>query len=155
MVLQQVFSPKSIILDLQSTEKDELFEEMLEAVVAVQPDIDRSEALHALRERESKMSTGIMHSVAVPHCCIDTAQGVVWAIGISRAGIDYASLDGAPVHYVFMLVGNAGDNAQHLKVLKSLASVLQQPHFIEDLLQKKSAVDVYALLCECEGSALN
>ena len=64
MVLQQVFSPKSIILDLQSTEKDELFEEMLEAVVAVQPDIDRSEALHALRERESKMSTGIMHSVA-------------------------------------------------------------------------------------------
>ena len=155
MVLQQVFSPKSVILQLQSTDKEELFEEMLEAVVAVQPDIDRSEALAALRDRESKMSTGIMHSVAVPHCCIDTVQGVVGAVGISRSGIDYGSLDGAPVHYVFMLVGNTGDNAQHLKVLKGLASVLQQPRFIEELPEKKSAADVYNLLCEYETSVLS
>ena len=67
MILDQVFSPESVILNLESSDKEELFEELLESIVAVQPEIDRAQALSALRERESKMSTGIMHGIAVPH----------------------------------------------------------------------------------------
>ena len=60
-MLERVFSPKSIILNLESTEKDELFEEMVESIVSVQPTVDRAQAIAALKEREAKMSTGIMH----------------------------------------------------------------------------------------------
>ena len=116
MNLQHVFSRQSIILDLQSTDKDELFEEMLQAIITAQPDINREEALSALSERESKMTTGIIHSVAVPHCRIDTVRGVAGAIGLSKRGIDYDSLDGSPVHFVFMLVCNPVDDALHLAV---------------------------------------
>ncbi len=150
MNLQHVFSRQSIILDLQSTDKDELFEEMLQAVITAQPDINREEALSALSERESKMTTGIIHSVAVPHCRIDTVRGVAGAIGLSKRGIDYDSLDGSPVHFVFMLVCNPVDDALHLEVLKALSLKLENPLFLQNLSECKTSDDV----CDLLGKAL-
>lgn len=151
-MLEQVFSPKSIILDLESTEKDELFEEMVEAIVSVQPTIDRAQALAALREREAKMSTGIMHDIAVPHGNCMTVKSTVGAIGISRKGIEYDSLDKAPVHLVFMMLSNPSETEEHLEVLKVLAAVLQNPEFAKDITEKQSAQEVYELLCTYESS---
>lgn len=146
MNLQQVFSKESIIPDLQSTDKEELFEEMLQAIINVQPDINREEALSALSERESKMTTGIIPSIAVPHCRIDTVRGVAGAIGISRKGIDYDSLDGKPVHFVFMLICNSIEDALHLEVLKNLSVKLENPLFMQSLSECKTADEVYDLL---------
>ena len=152
MVLEQVFSPKSIILNLESTDKEELFEEMVEAIVSVQPQINRAEALAALNEREAKMSTGIMHDIAVPHGSCMTAKGIVGAIGISRRGIDYDSLDKAPVHLIFMLLSNPEETERHLSVLRELASVLQNPVFSKEVIEKQTAQEVYDLLCKYESS---
>ncbi len=146
MNLQQVFSKESIIPDLQSTDKEELFEEMLQAIINVQPDINREEALSALSERESKMTTGIIPSIAVPHCRIDTVRGVAGAIGISRKGIDYDSLDGKPVHFVFMLICNSIEDALHLEVLKNLSVKLENPSFMQSLSECKTADEVCNLL---------
>lgn len=152
MVLGQVFSPKSVILNLESVDKDELFEEMLESCVALQPTIDRKEALAALRDRESKMSTGIMHDIAVPHGNVSSATGVVGAIGISRRGIDYDALDGCPVHVVFMLICSPDAAELHLKVLKELAAILQNPVFIRGLVEKKTCEEVYDLVCQNDSA---
>lgn len=152
MVLEQVFSPKSIILNLESTDKEELFEEMVEAIVSVQPQINRAEALAALNEREAKMSTGIMHGIAVPHGSCMTAKGIVGAIGISRSGIDYDSLDKAPVNLIFMLLSNPEETERHLSVLRELASVLQNPVFSKEVIEKQTAQEVYDLLCKYESS---
>ncbi len=148
MSLEQIFSQKSIILNLESTEKDELFEEMLEAIVAVQPNINRKEALDALNERESKMNTGIMHNIAIPHGNCASAHDVVGAIGISHSGIEYDSLDKAPVYIVFMLLCNPSAVEQHLAVLKDLASVLQNPSFVKEIMEKNSQSEVKELLCK-------
>ena len=152
MVFEQVFSPESVILNLESKEKDELFEEMVESIVAVQPEIDRAEALSALHERENKMSTGIMHGIAVPHAHCDCAKGEVGAIGISRNGIDYDALDKAPVNLVFMLVCSPSETELHLKVLKELAAILQNPAFVREIMEKQSAKEVYELLISYEAS---
>ncbi len=146
MILQRVFSPKSIVLDLQSQDKDELFEEMLQAALTMQPDINRDEVVEALQVREAKMTTGILPQIAVPHCSIDTVRGIVGSLGISRRGIDYGSLDGKPVHYVFMMLCSASEDALHLEALKDLATALKNPLFIKELSEKKSAEDVYDLL---------
>lgn len=151
-MLEQVFSPKSIVLNLESTEKDELFEEMVEAIVSVQPTVDRAQALAALRERESKMSTGIMHDIAVPHGNCMTVKGIVGAIGISRKGIDYDALDKAPVHLVFMLLSSTDETEKHLSVLKILASVLQNPAFSKEVIEKQTAQEVFDLMCQYESS---
>lgn len=152
MVLAHIFSPKSICLNLGSTDKDELFEEMVQTLVTVQPGINREKALAALHERESKMSTGIMHDIAVPHGNCESVRGVVGAIGISRAGIAYDALDKQPVHLVFMMLCNPSETERHLEVLRDLASILQNPSFVKAVMEQRSEQDVYNLLCEYEAS---
>ncbi len=147
MILEWGFSPETVVMNLESTEKDELFEEMVQAIVAAHPDVDRQEALDAVRDRESKMSTGIMHDIAVPHGNCSSVEQVIGAIGISRKGIDYDSLDKAPVHLVFMILCSPEHPEMHLSVLKEISAVLQNPTFLKEVLEKQTAKEVYDLLC--------
>ena len=150
MVFKRIFSPKCVIMDIESEEKDELFEELAQAIYSANPDFDREEALASIRERESKMTTGIMHSVAVPHGTSKSVKGCVGAIGISRKGIDYESLDGSPVHFVFLIVCGEGEDELHLEVLKDLAVVLQDTDFIPRLQQLETPQEVCEFLCRAE-----
>ena len=150
MNFNKIFSPKSVILDLQSEEMDKLFEELVQAIHAANPDLDCEEVLASVRERESKMTTGIMHSIGVPHGNSKSVKGCVGAVGISRKGIDYESLDGQPVHYVFMLICGQGEDELHLEVLKELAVLLQDKKFMEDLDNAKEPQKVCDLLCSSE-----
>ena len=143
MVLGQVFSPKTIITNLESEDKDEVFEELVESIVSVQPQLNRSAAVNALQERESKMSTGIIHAVAVPHGIVDSVSGIVGAVGISRSGIDYE----APVNLIFMLLISPEEREKHLQVLSSLCKVLQNPDFVNEVIGKQSSQEVYDFLC--------
>ena len=151
-MLGQIFPKETINVHVASTEKDELFEEMVEQLRAAYPEINREEALAALRAREAKMSTGIVHSVAIPHGRCASLKVNVGAIGISKAGIDYDALDGEPVHVVFMLMIAEGQTERHVQTLKTLSLVLQTPDFVQKVLQCATASEVYSLLCATEES---
>ncbi|MBQ0052400.1 MAG: PTS sugar transporter subunit IIA [Treponema sp.] len=155
MLLNEIFPKETIVVELESTEKDELFEELVEVIHSYCPQMDRSQALAILNERESKMTTGIMHNVGIPHALIPSMNKTVGAIGISKDGIDYDSLDKAPVHVVFMLVGSDSDTEHHIQILKSLATVLQIPNFVENVLKCNSASEVYKFIQTSEESLEN
>ncbi len=155
MTLDSVFSPECVCLNLESSDKDELFEEMVQLMVTAHPEIDRAKALEALIERESKMSTGIMHGIAVPHGNCNNVKGVVGGIGISKAGVDYDALDKSPVHLVFMLLCNPDETELHLNVLKDLAAILQNPSFVKEVMEKTSGKEVYELLHQYESMLVN
>lgn len=146
MVLQQIFSEKNIILNLTSEDKDELFEEMIQNIVDNNPAVNRAEALDALLDREKKMSTGILPQIAVPHCVLNGINGVYGALGISKKGINFDSLDGNPVNYVFMFIFGEDSSEIHLKALKELAEILQKRNFLPEMAKVKSCADVLELL---------
>lgn len=148
MVLEDIFTKECIFVNLESTEKGELFEEMVESLYSVVPNFNRDEVISALNERESKMTTGIMHSVAIPHAFVSSVKGAFGAIGISRDGIDYDSLDKSPVHLVFMLLSGEGQTEKHIQVLKSLAILLQKKDFIKKVLSCKTQSEVYNLIVQ-------
>ncbi|MCR5725578.1 MAG: PTS sugar transporter subunit IIA [Treponema sp.] len=153
MVLDRVFPKETIVIGLESTEKDELFEELVEVLHAAHPELVREEAVSALLAREQKMTTGILPSVAVPHAVCPSLQETVGAIGISRSGIDFDSLDKKPVHIVFMLLAAPGQTGKHVQILKTLSAVLEKPDTVERLLQCTSASDVHTVL-RSEESAI-
>lgn len=152
MVLEEVFDSQSIVLELKSTEKDELFEEMADVLHSVHPEFDAAEAVSALNAREEKMSTGIMHGIAVPHGVVPSLKKIIGAIGISRDGINYGSLDKTPVHIVFMILSGENMSDSHIQLLKSLAAVLQTPGFTEKLLAAKTKADAFNILLETSFS---
>ena len=150
MVLEDVFSKECIFIELESVEKDELFEEMVEALHSVRAIFNRDEAVAALNAREEKMSTGIMHNVAVPHGVLSSLDGVVGAVGISSKGIDYDSLDKAPVRLVFMLLAGQNEMEKHIQILKSLAVILQKEGFIGKLCACKTQTEAYNLIVQSQ-----
>ncbi|WP_314743146.1 PTS sugar transporter subunit IIA [Treponema lecithinolyticum] len=150
MLLDKVFNPKAVNIDLKSEDKDEVFEELIEELVSVNPSLDRSVALAAVKEREAKMSTGIMSGIAVPHAKTSAVTDVQGAIGISRSGIDYDALDGKPVHLIVLILSGADSTELHLRVLKRLARLLENSEFYAELMEQKNAEAAYNVFCKYE-----
>ena len=48
MILGQVFNPKTICVNLESEEKEEVFEELVEKVIALKPNLNRQNILNEL-----------------------------------------------------------------------------------------------------------
>jgi PTS system fructose-specific IIC component/PTS system nitrogen regulatory IIA component len=139
MLLQRVFAPGRIKIGLESEDKDELFDELVDLLSKEGGrEFPRAAVLAAVREREDKMSTGIKKGIALPHGKAEGLSGLSGALGISRKGIEYSSLDGEPVYLVFMLISAPKDSELHLAALKRLAILLDEPEFYTELLLSDS-----------------
>lgn len=137
MVLGDIFSPDLVKIGLEGEDKDEVFEELIELYVTKHPASSRSAILSAVKTREAKLSTGIKTGIAIPHGQTDQIQQVTGIIGISRGGIDYDALDGKPVQVVFMILNSLDSCALHLRVLKRLALLIEDPSFYRSLIALK------------------
>ncbi len=146
MLVSEILTTGLIKCDLESSYKEELFEEMVQMFVREGVVPDRSAAVDALLEREAKMSTGIADGIAMPHGKIDGINGAVIALGISREGIDYDSLDGEPVNLVFMILCENGNPAMHVELLSEVSRLLTIPGFKERLVAARDAQEVLQII---------
>ena len=151
MTLADVFNPNIIKVGLESDDKDELFEEMVQVIIDSDSSLSREKLLLALEQREALMSTGIIHDVAVPHGKTDAVKNIVGCIGVSKKGIDYESLDDSPVHLVFMLFYPKDFGEASLQIFKKLAIILDDVNFRQEILSQNSAHGIYDVLCRYES----
>jgi PTS system fructose-specific IIC component/PTS system nitrogen regulatory IIA component len=133
MFLYEIFSPQYIKVGLEAEDKDEAFEELADHFCQAEGSNIREELLEALRAREAKMSTGIHRGIAIPHGKTNAVDHVKGVLGISRKGVDYDALDGEPVYLLFMVIVPEKDTEKHLRVLKRVAELLNNPQFYTDL----------------------
>lgn len=151
-MLSSFISPASIKVALESTEKEECFAELLEVLVAENPDINRREAMTALVAREEKMSTAVFPFVAVPHALCSSAGDTLVAVGISRSGIEFESPDPKEnpehpvVNIIFEILFEEKDTETHLHVLRDILQLVSNPDFVKNVLQAKSSQEVYELI---------
>jgi PTS system fructose-specific IIC component/PTS system nitrogen regulatory IIA component len=150
MFLHDVFPARLIKVNLEAEDKDEAFEEMVDHFCQVERNNAREEILNALKEREAKMSTGIRKGIAVPHGKINAIEKVYGVLGISHKGVDYDALDGEPVYLLFMLLASPGDSEKHLRILKRLAELLENPQFYMELLSQRDPQGAYGVICKYE-----
>jgi PTS system fructose-specific IIC component/PTS system nitrogen regulatory IIA component len=133
MLLSDIFTTEFIKIGLEAEDKDEAFEELVDVFCQAAKLNIREDVLEAIRERERKMSTGIQKGIAVPHAKTNTIDRVYGVLGVSKRGIDYDALDGEPVYLLFMVLGPQTGAEKHLRILKRLAELLQNPEFFTDL----------------------
>jgi PTS system fructose-specific IIC component/PTS system nitrogen regulatory IIA component len=150
MLISEIFKPQNIKVDIESEEKEELFEEIVNFFLEAEDFDNREELLEKLWERERKMTTGIAPHIAIPHVKIKNIPHTLGVLGISRTGIDYDSLDGKPVHLIMLLIGHEDKPNEHLQVLKNIASLLNNPDFYEQIMQKDSAAAINETIIEFE-----
>lgn len=119
---EQLFLP-----DLKATTKDELLKEIVDQFVNVKYLKNSDIVLDMLRQREVLGSTGIGKGIAIPHGRTTSASEIMIAFGKSQSGIDYDTIDGKPVHLVFMIIAPPQDeNNMYLPILGKMVEVLNK-----------------------------
>ncbi len=151
-MLSGLISPACIKVNLESTEKEESFAELLEVIVANNVKLDRREALASLVEREEKMSTAVFPHVAVPHGICKSLGKTAIAIGISKKGIEFDPVDSERdsknpiVNIIFEILFEENDTELHLHVLRDILSLVTNFDFFEQILQAKTPQEVYNII---------
>lgn len=102
-------------------------------------------------KREIVGSTGIGHGIAVPHCRAAIVDRIVCSYGHCPEGLDFDSLDGEPVHSVFLLVTPPTLKEQHLQLMKHFAGMIRKDHFCDFLHQAATFQALRDLLVEFES----
>lgn len=134
MRLRELFTADVVKLDLESDTKDGVLREL---VTLLRLD-DKSEAtlIKTLKRRENLGSTGIGKGIAIPHCRSLVVSRLRLAYGRRRSGIDFNSIDGAPVHNFFLIVAPPLEvSNQYLPVLGKIAQFAKDPEVPGRLLE--------------------
>ena len=123
--LAHVLVPQRVLILDSKTKRDALL--VLTDCLGTAPEIEDRDALtQGIFYREELMSTGIGMGIAVPHVRLASVTGPVMCAGLCRNPItDYQSLDGIPVHLIFMIAAGQNQHAEHLKLLSSLSLKLK------------------------------
>jgi PTS system fructose-specific IIA component/PTS system nitrogen regulatory IIA component len=154
MKFADFMSNEAIIPAIAADEKQGVIREMVEALQhAGRIAADNVEGIiAAIMKREELGSTGIGRGVAVPHTKHPSVEQLVGAVGVSRDGIDFNSLDGEKVQLVFLLISPPDRPGDHLRALENISRQLRDDTFCRFLKQSKSAADIVQLLEEADNN---
>jgi len=131
---------------IKANSKKRVIEELV-GLFLVNKDINKKYApvvCKAILKRETLGSTGIGQGIALPHVKLKKIKKIKLAFANSEEGIEFNSLDGEPVHIVFLLIGPEKAGHEYTEILALLAQYLNDPYFRRDLTDASKKKDVIA-----------
>ena len=142
----------AVSTDVKSQNKEDVIRELVELLVksGAIKEKDVSKLVQILMKRESLGSTGIGQGVAIPHGKSDCVTKLVAAFGVSRAGVNFDSLDGESVHLFFLLIAPEDSAGPHLKALARISRLLKDKHFRDSLRVAKDEKTLVKIIREEE-----
>ncbi len=146
MRLRDLLDDQSVKIGLESVDKEECFEEMVDILVQAGRVADRAATLRAIQTREEQGTTGIGTGIAVPHAKHGSIPSLMAALGVSREGIEFDSIDGEPVHLVILLLANINEPGPHLQALVEIARLVRIPGFYRKAVEAGAPAQILELL---------
>ncbi|MCL2647383.1 MAG: PTS sugar transporter subunit IIA [Phycisphaerales bacterium] len=143
---------EAIVPELKSTDRDGVIRELVAALAAAKalPASEVEAVAKAIISREKNGSTGFGKGVAVPHAKHPALKKSVGAVGRSAVGVNFVSLDQAPVYSVFLLLSPTNTPDAHLQAMENIFRHLQQDTFRRFLRQSDSRQKIVELLEEAD-----
>ncbi|HYC78440.1 MAG TPA: PTS sugar transporter subunit IIA [Planctomycetota bacterium] len=147
MDISSLLAPDRIVF-LKDETKDGAIKSLVRCL-AKTPEVQKEkDLLKAIHDRERILSTGIGYGIAIPHAKIASVTGFVAAIGVSRNGVPFDSLDDKPAHLVVMIAGPEGQSEQYLRILSRFTAVLKNETTRNRIIESKKPDQVFAILQE-------
>lgn len=136
-----------LVVFLQAATQEEALNELISLLDDARKLPNRKAFQQAILQREQIISTGIGMGIAIPHAKLATISDFFIAIGIQRTrGIEWKSLDEAPVRLVFLIGGPENRQSEYLRILSQLTTAIRDVELRKELLSARRASDVIALL---------
>ena len=150
MILTHILQPACVKVPLSGTDKNSVIKELIELLDANKLLINKDEVLQSVVNREATRSTGIGSGIAIPHGKCKGVKELVIAVGISRQGIDFQSIDEKPVYIVVLLASPIDKTGPHIQALARISRLMLDESFRGKLQNSTSAKELYDLIISKE-----
>jgi fructose-specific phosphotransferase system IIA component len=145
MKVSELLKTEFVIPQLKGETKEDVINELID-LFKNDPRVEDIEKIRtAVLEREKVMSTGVGKGFAIPHGKSNAVKEIIGAFGKVSDGIDYDSLDGNPVHLIFLLVGKDNLISTHIKLLSRISRLMNKDDFRHRLMEANSAEEIVKL----------
>lgn len=141
-----LYDEANVIMNVQGTTKEEVIQEMIDNLYDTGVISNKDAFRKEIYIRETASTTGIGNGIAIPHARSPYVKSARVAVGISKKGFDFESLDHEPCHLIFMIAASEGDGNLHLQTLAQLSRQLMEEQFVSELQKSKSKQNIVSLL---------
>lgn len=111
---------------LKGTSKDQIIDELMGILARKGLVNDLQEAGNAVMQRESSMSTGMQHGIAMPHGRTDAVDRLVCAVGLKPEGVDFNAIDGKPSRIIILTLAPLSSTAPLIQFIATVSHVLDE-----------------------------
>jgi PTS system nitrogen regulatory IIA component len=151
MKLTDILVRDACLVDMHAATKPGILAELAESLSRAVPSLERSQLNAMLVEREKLGTTAMGDGIAIPHARVESLDRVLAVFGLSRAGVDFDSLDGKPTHLFFLLVAPGREGSAHLLLLARLSRLLGGEAFRARLREVHSTEELFRAIEEEES----
>ena len=153
MRITELLDKRSIRIDGAPKSKNEALDQMVELMAKSGKINDLEAYRQEVYRREEDGTTGVGEGIAIPHGKGAFVDKPGLAAMVVKDGVDYDSLDGEPVHLIFLIAApNTKDNV-HLDVLSKLSVLLMDEDFSRALQNAKSPEEFMKIVDEADQEA--
>lgn len=131
--------------------KADLIGKLVDMVMESVPSLDKEAAVANLLEKEGVFSTGVGGGIAIPHAVVPTIDRTYLVVAQLKYGLDYKSVDNAPVHIVFMLLSPEGKTHEHIKLLARIARLCFHREFVDQMKAAGCGRELYKMIVGEDG----
>jgi PTS system fructose-specific IIC component len=142
MKISDILSADVIAVNMELAYKDDAIKKIIDLSANSGKILDLDKASRTIFEREKLVSTGVGKGFAIPHGKTDAISDVVASFAITKDPIDFDSIDGEPVRFIFLLIGKENLLNTHIKLLSRISRLMNKDEFREALLEAKSSEEV-------------
>jgi len=139
-----------IQIGVEADAKPDIIRELLEGLERVGVIQGVEGALAEFLQRESKGSTGIGNGIAIPHVRSAQVSQLEFYFANSKDGVDFESLDGEPIHLLFMMMAPLSSQGSHIKALARISRILNDESVRARLKDATDPEEVRSILAERE-----
>lgn len=155
MKISDILSPDVIEVNLDVSDKDDSIRKIIEISARTGKIIDINKVTDTIFERERLVSTGVGKGFAIPHGKTDAISDIVAAFVITKTPIDFDSIDGEPVRFIFLLIGKETLLNTHIKLLSRISRLMNKEEFRDKLLEAKNKEEVLNIFKEEEKNYID
>ncbi|MBZ0201665.1 MAG: PTS sugar transporter subunit IIA [Ignavibacteria bacterium] len=150
MKISDILSADVIAVNLEVADKDDAIHKVIDLAAKSGKILNLDKVSQTIFEREKLVSTGVGKGFAIPHGKTDSISDVVAAFAITKEPIDFDSIDGEPVRFIFLLIGKENLLNTHIKLLSRISRLMNKDDFRERLLEADSPEAVLGIFKEEE-----
>lgn len=150
MRITDLLDVRSISLDAAPKSKQEAIDAAVALMVKSGKINDEEAYKKQVYAREEESTTGIGEGIAIPHGKCDAVDRPGLSAMVIREGVDFDSLDGAPVTLLFLIAAPNTEDNVHLDVLSKLSMMLMDEAFTENLRKAETPEQFLAIIDQAD-----